>query len=129
MSNTHTESYFLRQREQSHQHEARKQTQLKTWLGKWADPDTTFWSMLENRPRSAKAGVFQKRKGVRSGIPDLYVVHHDNPILESPGFAHEFGSCGEAEVLHLAGVLTFDDEFREDVVFGGIQEKFRQTLA
>lgn len=50
-------------------------------------------------------------------------------LLESPGFAHEFGSCGEAEVLHLAGVLTFDDEFREDVVFGGIQEKFRQTLA
>src|SRR5271166_5378659 len=49
--------------------------------------------------------------------------------LESRGFAHKFGSCGEAEVLHLVGILTFGDEFREDVVFGGIQEKFRQALA
>ena len=49
--------------------------------------------------------------------------------LESPGFVHGSDSCSEAEVLHLVGVLTIDDEFREDSALGGIQEKFRQALA
>jgi hypothetical protein len=49
--------------------------------------------------------------------------------LESPGFAQNFGSWGEAESLHVIGVLTFDDEFREDVGLVGIQEKFRKALA
>ena len=49
--------------------------------------------------------------------------------LESPGFAQNFGSCGEAEGLHLVGVLTFGDEFREDVGLVGIQEKFGKALA
>jgi hypothetical protein len=39
------------------------------------------------------------------------------------------GSGGEPEHLHLIGVLSFDDEFREDVGCGGIQEKFRHALA
>jgi hypothetical protein len=30
------------------------------------------------------------------------------------------GSGGEPERLHLIGVLSFDDEFREDVAYGGI---------
>lgn len=60
--------------------------------------------------------------------------HEDHPDvlnnqLESPGFAQNFGSCGEAEGLHLVGVLTFGDEFREDVGLVGIQEKFRKALA
>src|SRR5208283_5829276 len=50
-------------------------------------------------------------------------------ILESPGFAQNFGSCGEVEGLHLVGVLTFGDEFREDVGLVGIQQKFRKALA
>ena len=33
-------------------------------------------------------------------------------ILESPGFAGRFGSCGEAERVHVVGVLTISDEFR-----------------
>src|SRR5271165_1191329 len=49
--------------------------------------------------------------------------------LESPGFAQNFGSCGEVEGLHLVGVLTFGDEFREDVGLVGIQQKFRKALA
>ena len=39
------------------------------------------------------------------------------------------GSGGEPEHLHLIGVLSFDDEFREDVGCGGIQEEFRHALA
>jgi hypothetical protein len=49
--------------------------------------------------------------------------------LESPGFAQNFGSCGEVEGLHLVGVLTFDDEFREDVGLVGTQQKFWKALA
>jgi hypothetical protein len=51
------------------------------------------------------------------------------PVLESPGFAQSFGSGGEAEGLHFVGVLSFDDEFGEDVVLVSIEEKFGQPLA
>ena len=47
----------------------------------------------------------------------------------SPGFWPDLGSGGEPEGLHFTGVLSSDDEFREDVARGGIQEKFRQALA
>jgi hypothetical protein len=36
---------------------------------------------------------------------------------------------GEAEGLHFVGVLSFDDEFREDIALVGIEEKFGQALA
>jgi hypothetical protein len=49
--------------------------------------------------------------------------------LVSPGFCRNFGSGCEPERLHLIGVLSFDDEFREDVTWSGIQEKFRHALA
>ena len=88
MSDTdRTGSYPSQRRRQSQQHEAREQTKLKAMLEKWADPDTTFWTMLENRPRSALAGMFQRHRGVRSGMVDLYVVHRGEPIhveLKSP---------------------------------------------
>ena len=47
----------------------------------------------------------------------------------SPGFWPDLGSGGEPEGLHFTGILSSDDEFREDVARGGIQEKFRQALA
>ena len=50
-------------------------------------------------------------------------------ILVSPGFCRNLGSGGEPECLHFIGVLSFDDEFREAVTWGGIQEKFRHALA
>ena len=50
-------------------------------------------------------------------------------VLVSPGFCRNLGSGGEPECLHFIGVLSFDDEFREAVTWGGIQEKFRHALA
>jgi hypothetical protein len=73
-------------RKQSQQHEAREQIKLKAMLEKWL-PANCFWSMLENRPRSAMAGMFQRHRGVRSGMPDCYVVYCGKPIhieLKSP---------------------------------------------
>src|SRR5271169_843631 len=63
--------------------------------------------------------------GTTPGQNFIYV--HLN--LESPGFRQNSGSGGQTEGLHFVGVLSFDDEFREDVAWGGIQEKFRQALA
>jgi VRR-NUC domain len=74
------EPYPSQRRRQSQQHEAREQIQLKAMLEKWADPNNTFWTMLENRPRSAMAGMFQRHRGVRAGMTDLYVVYRGTPI-------------------------------------------------
>jgi hypothetical protein len=49
--------------------------------------------------------------------------------LESLGFAQNFLSSCELEALHFIGIRSFGEEFREDVVFRGIQEKFRKPLA
>ena len=49
--------------------------------------------------------------------------------LESLGFAQNFRSSCELEALHFIGIRSFGEEFREDVVFRGIQEKFRKPLA
>ena len=42
---------------------------------------------------------------------------------------YNLGSGGETESLHPVGILSIDDEFREAVARGGIQEKFRHALA
>jgi hypothetical protein len=50
-------------------------------------------------------------------------------FLESLGFAQNFLSGCELEALHFIGIGSFGEEFREDVVFRGIQEQFRKPLA
>lgn len=67
--------YPSRRRRQSQQHEAREQIRLMTMLGNLLDPDCTFCTAIENRPRSAMAGMFQKKRGVRSGLPDIHVLY------------------------------------------------------
>jgi hypothetical protein len=49
--------------------------------------------------------------------------------LASPEFWPNPGSGREPERLHLIAVLSFDDEFREAVACGGIQQKFRHAVA
>lgn len=81
-----SQSYRAQRRRQSQQHEAREQIELKAMFEKWLPPDC-FWSMIENRPRSAMAGMFQRHRGVKSGVPDCYVAHRGKPIhieLKSP---------------------------------------------
>jgi hypothetical protein len=50
-------------------------------LGKYLDPADTFWTSLENKPISRIAGIFQKRRGCRSGIPDELVLFRGKPIF------------------------------------------------
>jgi hypothetical protein len=74
---------------------------------------------------------------VRSGTEERYkeqlrnqpIFVPQNIILASPGFCRNSGSGGEPECLHSIGVLSFDDEFREAVAWGGIREKFRHAVA
>jgi hypothetical protein len=80
MSADRTESYPTLRRRQSQREEAREQTKLNVMLGNLLDPNCTFWTALENQPRSARAGMLQKRRGCRSGMPDVYVVYRGKPI-------------------------------------------------
>jgi hypothetical protein len=37
---------------------------------------STFWTSLENKPLSFVSGIFQRRRGVKSGLPDVVVLQH-----------------------------------------------------
>jgi hypothetical protein len=50
-------------------------------LAKYLDPACTFWTSLENKPLSRLGGLFQKRRGVRSGLPDVLVIFRQRPIF------------------------------------------------
>jgi hypothetical protein len=50
-------------------------------LDEYLDPADTFWTSLENKPLSRLSGIFQKRRGVRSGLPDVQVIWRGKPIF------------------------------------------------
>src|SRR5215472_9784087 len=81
------ESFAAQRRRESRREEWREQTKLAGMLAKYLDPATTFWTSLENKPLSRLSGLFQKRRGVRSGIPDILILYLGKPIfveLKSP---------------------------------------------
>jgi hypothetical protein len=54
---------------------------LARLLSRHLDPATTFWTSLECRPRSWASGRGQRRRGVRSGIPDVLVIARGLPPI------------------------------------------------
>jgi hypothetical protein len=42
-------------------------------LKRHLDPALSFWTFIENKPRSMIAGAVQRRRGVKRGLPDLFV--------------------------------------------------------
>jgi hypothetical protein len=50
-------------------------------LDEHLDPADTFWTSLENKPLSRLSGIFQKQRGVRSGLPDVLVIYRGKPIF------------------------------------------------
>ena len=54
--------------------EWREHTTLARLLERYLDPTTTFWTSLENRPSSFLNGLLAKKRGVRSGLPDVMVI-------------------------------------------------------
>ena len=50
-------------------------------LAKYLDASCTFWTSLENKPISRISGIFQKKRGVRSGLPDVLVLYRGKLIF------------------------------------------------
>jgi hypothetical protein len=76
------QSNATQQRRLSVRQEFATQAQLVAKLQELLDPGVTFFSALENRPRSFLAGLFQKKLGVRAGLPDLiFVVSRRPPVF------------------------------------------------
>ena len=75
------ESPAVRRRRESQRQEWTEQTKLAEVLDEYLDPADTFWTSLENKPLSRLSGIFQKRRGVRSGLPDVLVIWRGKPIF------------------------------------------------
>jgi hypothetical protein len=69
------ETLAVRRRRESRREESSEQTQLVKLLARYLDRSCTFWTSLENKPISAVSGMHQKRRGVRSGLPDVFVMY------------------------------------------------------
>ena len=74
-------SFAAQRRRESRREEWNEQTKLAALLTKYLDPTCTFWTSLENKPLSQLSGTFQKRRGVRSGLPDVLVIFCQKPIF------------------------------------------------
>ena len=57
------------------------QTTLARLLTRYLDPQTVFWTSLENKPSSRLNGLLQKRRGVRSGLPDTMVGYRRRAVF------------------------------------------------
>jgi hypothetical protein len=75
------ESFAVRRRRESCLEESGVQTKLARLLTVYLDPETTFSTSLENKPRSRISGLFQKRRGVRSGLPDVLILYRGKLIF------------------------------------------------
>jgi hypothetical protein len=70
----------VQRRRNSRREEWREQMKLSVLLDKYL-PDSIFWTSLECKPISRISGIFQKKRGVRSGLPDLFVLDGGRPIF------------------------------------------------
>jgi hypothetical protein len=73
--------FAAQRRRESRRQEWTEQTKLAEMLDKYLDSADTFWTSLENKPISRLSGIFQKRRGVRSGLPDVQVIWRAKPIF------------------------------------------------
>ena len=80
-SSAAAESFAVQCRRERRREEWRQQMKLSVMLDKYLDPTCTFWTSLENKPISRISGIFQKKRGVRSGIPDVFVLYLGRPIF------------------------------------------------
>jgi hypothetical protein len=69
-----TASLAVQRRREGRREEWNEQTKLAALLREYLDPARTYWTALENKPLSAMSGVFQRRRGVKAGIPDVVVI-------------------------------------------------------
>jgi hypothetical protein len=73
------ETLAARRRRESQREEFAEQARLVEMMAELLDPRFAVATALENRPRSRWSGLWQKRRGVRAGLPDLMVVVYRKP--------------------------------------------------
>jgi hypothetical protein len=75
MADNEMAASFAAQRwRESRREEWSAQTRFIEELKEYADPACTFWTSLDNKPLSPLSGIYQKRRGVKSGLPDVLVI-------------------------------------------------------
>jgi hypothetical protein len=67
-------SLAAQRRREGRREEWTQQTKLARMLTSYLDRRCTFWTSLENKPLSLASGIFQQKRGVKSGLPDVVVV-------------------------------------------------------
>jgi len=79
------QSYAARQRREGQRHEFAEQIKLVRMMGAYLDRRRTWWTALENKPRSALSGALQLKRGCKSGLADVLVIsarhRHAKPIF------------------------------------------------
>jgi hypothetical protein len=81
MQSVAPESLAVRRWRESRREEWTEHIKLAGLLEKYLDPSCTFFTSLENKPLSMLSGLFQKKRKVRSGLPDVLVIFRGKPIF------------------------------------------------
>ncbi|MBO0758492.1 MAG: hypothetical protein J2P54_21790, partial [Bradyrhizobiaceae bacterium] len=70
-----------RRRRDSRREEWYEHIHLAEMLENYLDPAYTFWTSLENKPLSPVSGVFQQKRGVKSGLPNVLVLSNGKTVF------------------------------------------------
>jgi hypothetical protein len=120
----------------SRREEFAAQMRLVAILAEHLDPTCTYWTSLENKPRSPIGGVFQRMRGCRPGVPDLVVIQQQPgsvlvvfvELKSRRGVASKAQKQARAEILPAGAVWIMARSPRAAMV--GLQRadvKFRRS--
>jgi len=100
------------------------QVRLAAMLAEHLDPACTYWTSLENKPRSPMGGVFQRMRGCRPGVPDLVVIQQQPgsvlivfvEVKSRRGLASKAQKQARAEMLPAGAVWIMARSWRAAMV-------------
>jgi hypothetical protein len=72
--NTAPETLAVRHRRACRREEFIEQSRLAELLTEYLDPSSAWFTGIENKPHSALGGMLQRRRGCRSGLPDMLIL-------------------------------------------------------
>jgi hypothetical protein len=113
-----------RQRE-SRREEFAEQVRLAEMLAAYLDPTCTYWTSLENKPRSAVSGALQRRRGVKPGLADVLVIFRQQSgsvlvvfveLKSRRGVASKAQKQARAEILPAGALWTMARSARAAMV-------------
>ena len=90
------EPFAVQRRRQGRREEARIQTAFVALLAEYLDPACTFWTSIENKPRSPVSTIFQRARGVKSGLADVVVIQRTwKSATSAPWEAEKLAAVGD----------------------------------